>query len=189
MKRKPKEAFGIVQDGLTIRIVHLRKDESDTFLMGLDSIELESDWYKADQVIAGSPNADFIPTEIQNLDINQYAVYETTTQEERESTLPTTNAKPTTVLLSKFNFQNGVIALNIHEEHIIKDTSGKVDKKDIVKFRKEKLTKLQMKSGEWSSCIVEAAGQKQHWLYTGPNMLLHTLQDYATEAHTTFYYQ
>ena len=189
MKRKPKEAFGIVQDGLTIRIVHLRKDESDTFLMGLDSIELESDWYKADQVIAGSPNADFIPTEIQNLDINQYDVYETATQEERESTLPTTNAKPTTVLLSKFNFQNGVIALNIHEEHIIKDTSGKVDKKDIVKFRKEKLTKLQMKSGEWSSCIVEAAGQKQHWLYTGPNMLLHTLQDYAKEAHTKLYYQ
>ncbi|HRR00806.1 MAG TPA: hypothetical protein P5518_05735 [Candidatus Cloacimonas sp.] len=189
MKRKPKEAFGIVQDGLTIRIVHLRKDESDTYLMGLDGIELESDWYKADQVIAGSPNADFIPTEIQNLDINQYDVYETATQEERESTLPTTNAKPTTVLLSKFNFQNGVIALNIHEEHIIKDTSGKVDKKDIVKFRKEKLTKLQMKSGEWSSCIVEAAGQKQHWLYTGPNMLLHTLQDYATEAHTKLYYQ
>ena len=92
-------------------------------------------------------------------------------------------------MLSKFNFQNGVIALNIHEEHIIKDTSGKVDKKDIVKFRKEKLTKLQMKSGEWSSCIVEAAGQKQHCLYTGTNMLLHTLQDYATEAHTKLYYQ
>ena len=189
MKRKPKEAFGIVQDGLTIRIVHLRKDESDTYLMGLDSIELESDWYKADQVIAGSPNADFIPTDIQNLDINQYEVYETTTAENTESTLPSPNAKPTTILLSKFNFQNGVVALNIHEEHIVKDTSGNIDKKDLVKFRKEKLTKLQMKSGEWSSCIVDAAGQKQHWLYTGPNMLLHMLQDYAQELHTKLYYQ
>ncbi|MEN6444666.1 MAG: hypothetical protein ABFC98_01315 [Candidatus Cloacimonas sp.] len=189
MKKKAKEAYAIVQDGLFIRIVYLRKDESDTFLMGLDSLELDSDWYKVDHITAGSPTAGFIPTEIQNLDLGQFDQLSSPEEEDKGSVLPSTNAKPTTVMLSKFNLQDGIIALNIHEEHIIRDVSGKITKKDMVKFRKLNLNKLQLKSGEWSSCIVETASNKQHWLYTGPNMLLNMLKDYAEEAHLKLFYK
>ena len=54
MKKQPKEAFGIYLDGNILRIVHLRKDGAEFYLMGSDSIELENDWYKSDQAKANS---------------------------------------------------------------------------------------------------------------------------------------
>ena len=63
MKKNPKEAFGIVQDGRTIRIVHLSRDGADTYLMGMDTIVLEKDWYKGEDASASDTDSDFLPSD------------------------------------------------------------------------------------------------------------------------------
>ena len=63
MKKAPKEVFGIYQDGQIIRMVHLRKDGAETFLLAVESLSLDSDWYKGDQAMGTVAEAGFVPVE------------------------------------------------------------------------------------------------------------------------------
>nr|MDK2851608.1 hypothetical protein [Candidatus Cloacimonadota bacterium] len=188
MKKAPKEAYGIYQDGKIIRMVHLRKEGAETYLLGMDSIQLEQDWYKSDQVITGSPNSDFIPldshfTDVEDLDMNEFAE-----EGGHPDTQPKMEVSPLTMMLSKFPMQQGVIALNVHEQHILKDEPGRIKRKEISSFRKKNLSHNQIKAGEWKSCILNSEGNTQHWLYTGPNLLLDAIKDYSKESGLRLYY-
>jgi len=189
MKKTPKEAFGIFQDGQIIRMVHLSKDGADTYLLGMDSIQLERDWYKSDEATAGSADADFIPIDSQYMDADELDLNDISMDDEPVQAQPRMEVSPTTVMFSKFPLHQGVIALNVHENHILKDQPGLIKKKDLVRFRKNNLSQAQIKAAQWHSCVVEGEGQSCHWLYTGPNLLLDTLINYSKEANTRLYYQ
>jgi Tfp pilus assembly protein PilN len=189
MKKTPKEAFGIFQDGQIIRMVHLSKDGADTYLLGMDSIQLERDWYKSDEATAGSADADFIPIDSQYMDADELDLNDISMDSEAEIAQPRMEVSPTTVMFSKFPLHQGVIALNVHENHILKDQPGLIKKKDLARFRKNNLSQAQIKAGHWHSCVIEEAGQGRHWLYTGPNLLLDALINYSKEANTRLYYQ
>jgi len=189
MKKTPKEAYGIYQDGKIIRMVHLRKDGAETYLLGMDSIQLERDWYKSDQAIAGSPDSDFIPLDSHFMDAEELDMNDFADEGGHTETQPKMEVSPTTLMLSKFPMHQGVIALNVHEQHILKDEPGRIKKKDLAAFRKKSLSRNQLKTGEWKSCVVSSEGESRHWLYTGPNLLLDAIKDYAKEAGTRLYYQ
>ena len=72
MKKNPKEAFGIHQDGMTIRMVHLKKEGGEAYLLGMDFLKLERDWYKGDQASAADPHAEFIPSTELELDSEDF---------------------------------------------------------------------------------------------------------------------
>ncbi|MCK9558065.1 MAG: hypothetical protein M0R50_08520 [Candidatus Cloacimonetes bacterium] len=193
MKKLPKEAFGIFQDGTILRIVHLRKEGDKIYLIKMDSTELDSDWYKGEQAKAGSADAEFIPLDVNFMETENYEVNEL---DEKESTemadlpqLGRMEVSPSTLLLSRFPLNEGVIALNIHDQHILKDVPGKVKRADLRRFKKESLSPEQRKAGAWHSCVVEAEEGPQHWLYSGPNLLLDAIISYGQESSTKLYFQ
>ena len=193
MKKQPKEAFGIYQDANILRIVHLRKDGTEFYLMGSDSIELENDWYKSDQAKANSANAEFIPLDSSFMDADGFDVAELEEVGPSEmGDLPAQGrleVSQSTLMLSRFPLSEGVIALNIHDQHILKDVPGKVKRGDLSRFRKQNLNVAQRKAAAWHSCVVEAEDGSQHWLHTGPNLLLDTLISYGQESSTKLYFQ
>lgn len=184
MKKTPKEAFGIIQDGQLIRMVHLSKDGADTYLLGMDSIQLERDWYKSEEVTAGSADADFIPIDSQHMESDDLDMNNLAMEAESEQAQPRMEVSPTTMMFSKFPLHKGMIALNVHENNILKDQPGLIKKKDLARFRKNNLNQAQLKAATWQSCVIKGEGHSCHWLHTGPNMLLDALQNYAKEANT-----
>lgn len=201
MKKAPKEVFGIYQDGQIIRMVHLRKDGAETFLLAVESLSLDSDWYKGDQAMGTVAEAGFVPVEDSYLDANDLDLgmdisISLDSSEEMDSLHDSSRfsgtpmeISPTTKMYAKFPMARGVIALNVHEEHIQKDEPGLVSKKELKTFRKNVLTRNQIKAGQWHSCVVDDAGESRHWLHTGPNLLLDSLQEYAKESRSKLYYQ
>ncbi len=201
MKKSAKEAFGIYQDGQIIRIVHLRKDGAETFLLGVESLSLDRDWYKGDQAQATVAESGFVPVEESYLDASDLdmdmsmSISMDANAEEAllnsgtgiSSTPIETN--PTLKIFAKFPLNQGMIAINVHDEHIQKDKPGLISKKDLKAFRREVLTKNQIKAGYWHSCIVKENGETRHWLHTGPNLLLDSLEQYAKEANTKLFYK
>ncbi|HOA29341.1 MAG TPA: hypothetical protein PKL34_04825, partial [Candidatus Cloacimonadota bacterium] len=85
MKKSAKEAFGIIQDGQIIRIVHLRKDGAETYLLGSDSMLLDADWYKGDQAKASSADVDFIPLDSQFMDSDELDISDMGSSESYET--------------------------------------------------------------------------------------------------------
>lgn len=207
MKKNPKEAFGIFQDGESIRMVHLKKDGADTYLLGMDFLTLEKDWYKEEAVVIGDPDADYVPMaednlELSNLDFGDLDDLPATepdydapitldddSGETEEIVQPRMETSPVTLMLSKYPMSQGVIALNVCDHNLQKDEYGATKKSDIKKFRKAKLTTVQRKADEWASCVVEAEAGDQHWLHTGPNMLLDAIIKYGKTANSKLYFQ
>ena len=193
MKKSAKEAFGVFQDGQILRIVHLRRDQDQLYLLGMDSVQMEQDWYKGDQARAAS-DAEFIPLDAQlsNVDDLDFSDLGSGGESYEMSDLPQQGrmeVSPITLMLSRYSLGDGVISLNVHDPHIIKDEPGKVKKAEIARFRKANLDKAARKAGAWQSCVVEAEEGPQHWLHTGPNLLLDALINYGRESNTKLYFQ
>lgn len=205
MKKKPKEAFGIFQDGESIRMVHLKIDGADTYLLGMDFLTLNKDWYKDEAVVVGDPEADYVPLTEDNLDLNNldFGALDDLSEEEpdydnpvpveesppEEPEQPRMETSPITLMLSKYPLSQGVIALNICDHHLLKDEYGATKKRDIKKFRKAKLTQAQRKADEWASCVVNAEEGPQHWLHTGPNLLLDSIVKHGKTVNSKLYFQ
>lgn len=238
MKKNPKEAFGIVQDGRTIRIVHLTRDGADTYLMGMDTIVLEKDWYKEAEASAADPDSDFIPSDpmlldMDNLDGAPGSGFDSgmgggsdmdfnmnmgdsmgmdfsmdmgggagmdmdmpppsgmpdADSEDSEDAHEPLKVNPMNIMLSKFPLGQGVISVNIHQHRIERDEVGKTKKSEIKRYRKNMLTAAQRKAGDWKSCVVETPQGMQHWLHTGPNLLLDEIMNYGKEVNTKLYFQ
>lgn len=197
MKKTAKDAFGIYQDGQIVRMVHLRKDGAETYLIGVDSLSLERDWYKGDQASASIAESGFVPVEESyqdasdldmNLSMDDIDIQAPVTVDSGFRG-PLMETSLTTRMYAKFPLHQGVIALNIHEEHIQKDKPGLISKKNIKAFRKSVLNHGQAKAGQWHSCVIESEGDTRHWLHTGPNLLLDSLEDYAKDAKAKLYYK
>lgn len=212
MKKNPKESFGIVQDGHSIRIVHLKKDGKDTYLMGMDTLIMERDWYKIEEVDPAEKDTGFVPIEPMFDDFDDFDAPRSRADERDEfdefgefsemrmdeeegepegeaKEIPPMQVSPVSLMLAKFSLNRGVISVNVNEQHIEKDEPGKIKKAEQNKFRKEVLTAAQRKAGLWKSCIIEGTEGKQTWLHTGPNLLLDAIIDYGKESRTKLYFQ
>ncbi|MDD4806481.1 MAG: hypothetical protein PHO35_06840, partial [Candidatus Cloacimonetes bacterium] len=193
MKKSAKEAFGIIQDGQIIRIVHLRKDGAETYLLGSDSMLLDADWYKSDQAKASSADADFIPIDSQFMDSDELDISDMGSSESYETSdlpqQPRMEVSPVTLMFARFALADGVVAVNLHDQHIIKDEPGKIKRADMARFRKASMSREAKKAAAWQSCVVDAEEGPQHWLHTGPNLLLDAIINYGQESSTKLYFQ
>jgi len=193
MKKSAKEAFGIIQDGQIIRIVHLRKDGAETYLLGSDSMLLDADWYKSDQAKASSADADFIPIDSQFMDSDELDISDMGSSESYETSdlpqQPRMEVSPVTLMFARFALSDGVVAVNLHDQHIIKDEPGKIKRADMARSRKTNMSREAKKAAAWQSCVIDAEGGPQHWLHTGPNLLLDAIINYGKESSTKLYFQ
>jgi len=184
MIKHPKHSFGIFEDGHTIRIVHLMREKDEVFLMGLDRVELDNPLYhQLDNTTEAAPDYDKIPweKEQQNNSIN-LDEYET----EPVSDL---SYNPFEAMLSAYDLKNGVIALNINDDNLIKCNETLNNSRAIKKYAKANLSADEFKQGEWQYSEVQMANASQIWFHHGPNQLLELLQEYRRKSRMLLYYQ
>ncbi|MDD4309842.1 MAG: hypothetical protein PHO32_05635 [Candidatus Cloacimonetes bacterium] len=183
MKRHPKQAYGIFHDGLAVRMVQLAREGKDVFLQAVDQTELDRYWYKI-QEDGGISEADAKAKEEKPSSKSDIQI------EEFDSDYITNyQLLPSERMLASFDLQHGVIALNVYDENILKDSFGAVSKKEMEQFVKSKVPSKQLKTGEWQSAIVTIGGQKQHWLHKGTNRLLDLLRDFQRTNRLALFYQ
>lgn len=183
MKKHAKRAFGIFHDGLMVRMVELYREGTQVYLQSLDQTELDRYWYKINEdpavsVVDAKTKEDLSPLkndmQIDDFDSDYVTNYQ---------------LQPSDRMLASFNLAHGVIALNVYDENIVKDSMGAVTKKEMSLFVKSKVSPKFFKSGEWQSAIVNIGGQQQHWLHQGTNRLFELLQDHQRQNRFNFYFQ
>ncbi|HRX75956.1 MAG TPA: hypothetical protein P5342_00750 [Candidatus Cloacimonadota bacterium] len=183
MRKHPKQAFGIFHDGLVVRIAHLVREGNDVFLQAVDHTDLDKYWYK----ILDDPSVSAVDSKTKEskstaqsaIDIDEYdSEYETNYQ-----------LQPSERMLGAFELSRGVIALNVYDENILKDSPGAVDKKEISRFVKSKVPLKEQKAKDYQSSIVEVGGVPQHWLHHGSNRLLELLKDHSRNNRQKLFYK
>jgi Tfp pilus assembly protein PilN len=183
MRKHPRQAFGIFHDGLVVRMVHLVREGNEVYLQAVDHTDLDKYWYKIlddptvsavdamSQESKGSSKSDI---EIDEFDSDYVTNYQ---------------LQPSERMLGAFDLHRGVIALNVYDDNIIKDSSGAYEKKDIKRIIKTKVPLKEQKAGEYQSSVIEVGATKQLWLHHGSNRLLELLKDHSHNNHQKLYYQ
>ncbi|PKN80977.1 MAG: hypothetical protein CVU48_00135 [Candidatus Cloacimonetes bacterium HGW-Cloacimonetes-1] len=183
MKKHAKRAFGVFHDGLMVRMVELFREGTQVHLQAFDHTELDRYWYK----IHDDPSVSVVDTKTKedlapiksDMDLDDFdAGYVENYQLQSSDRM-----------FAAFNLSQGVIAMNVYEENIARDSLGAVSKKDIAQFVKMKVGQKYIRSGEWQSSIVSIGGQDQHWVYSGTNRLFEVLKDYQRQNRMRLYYQ
>lgn len=183
MRKHPKQAFGIFHDGLVVRMVHLVHENGEVYLQAADHTDLDKYWYKIldDPAVAPvdaktheehAPNKGDI--EIDEFDTDYVTNYQ---------------LQPSERMLGAFDLAHGVIALNVYEDNLLKNTMDVTDRKDMEKFIKTKVPLKQLKSGDYQSSIVHIAEHKQQWVHSGTNRLYDLLRDFGRTNHLHLFYQ
>lgn len=183
MRKHPKQAFGIYHDGLVVRMVHLVREGDGVYLQGVDHTDLEKYWYK----ILDDPSVEMVDTKTKEsksatsgeIDIDEFDNDYVTNYQ----------LQPSERMLGAFDLNRGVIAINVYDDNIIKNTPGAISKKEIQQFVKEKVSGKTLKLGDYQSSIVQIGGQPQQWLHRGTNRLLDLIRDYAKKNRIKVFYQ
>ncbi|MCK9309072.1 MAG: hypothetical protein M0P99_02230, partial [Candidatus Cloacimonetes bacterium] len=183
MKKHPKQAYGIFHDGLAVRLVQLSRDGAEVYLHALDHSELDHDWYKT------SEDTSLPMMDVKALEDKFSAKREVQIDDVGSDYVSDFQQQPSERMLASFDFAHSVVALNVHEDNIVKDNFDIVSKKDIDIFIKSKLSSKLIKAGDWKSAIVTIGDQQQHWLHLGPNLLLDMLLDYQKTNHLPIFFQ
>lgn len=183
MKKHPKQAFGIFHDGLAVRLVHLSREGNEVYIQALDHTELDTYWYK----ILEDPSVSMVDS--QTMEDKVTPKSELDVDEFDNDYVANYQLQPSERMLSSFDLKQGVIAINVYEDNIIKDNFGQTSKKDVSAFVKSKLSPKQIKTGDWQTSIVSTGGHKQTWLHKGSNRLLDMLRDYQRTNKIPMFYQ
>jgi hypothetical protein len=183
MKKHPKQAFGIFHDGLDVRLVHLSREGGEIYLQALDHTELDKYWYK----ILEDPSVSMVDS--QTMEDKVTPKSELDVDEFDNDYVANYQLQPSERMLSSFDMKQGVIAINVYEDNIVKDDFGLTSKKDVAAFVKSKLSPKQIKGGDWKTSVVSTGGHKQTWLHKGSNRLLDMLRDYQRTNKIPMFYQ
>lgn len=183
MKKHPKQAFGIFHDGLVLRMVHLIREGNEVYLQAVDHTDLATYWYK----IQDDPAEAAIELNNYEIDAPDEDALEINALE--SDFTADFQVQPGDRMLNSFDLPRGVIALNVHEENILKDAVGAISKKEINHFIKSKISPQQQRYKDYQSAIVSIGETKQHWLHHGPNLLLDMLQSHARINRRRLFFQ
>jgi len=181
MKKKPKQAIGLQEDGLSIKVAHLIRDGRQIYLQSIERIELEKPLYHdlVDPVLTVEENSWESTSTSEEINIDDF---------ESES-VTAFKLQPFDGLISGFDFTKTVIALNVSDDNlqVLEDVPSKPAQ--IRKVIKNIIPKHEFKSGEWQWSQVSRNDQNEVWLHSGTNRLLEMLQDCQRRTKAPFFYQ
>ena len=182
MKKHPKQAFGIFEDGHTIKLAHVIRETEQFYLNALNLIELEHPLYReAEAIVISEPDTENwengIPEE------------EVTIAEFDAVGASLMQMQPQDNLLSSHQLTKGVIALNINDENIHRSTEIIGKSTSIKRYARENLLLSNYRAGRWQSSYARIDQRKVLWLHQGTNMLLEMLRDYQRKSRIKLYYQ
>ena len=181
MKKHPKLAYGISEDGLAIRLACLSRDDGQVRLNNLDIVELDKPLYRTQDQLTGFDNVIREDTQQLGGDL-QFEEFEA-------ADLPTIKAAPWERMLANALLHKGVLALNVNEENLVRGTdipTAKAVEKDFVRAN---LDPGQLKSGEWQTSRFAVNGNSVFLLHRGANLLLQAIAYYGKRNRKNYYYQ
>jgi TolA-binding protein len=186
MAKQKKMAYGIAEDGSSLKLAYLIKDGQQVSLQALEQVELEQSLYQHPSETAGEgagkpegwkPEGD-ASGEIVLDDINV-------------DSLSTFRTQPYDKLLQTYNLNQGVIAVNIFDEQIIKlpISTPDLSHKQQAKLVKENIPASEFKDRQWQSSAVSINDQAELWIHHGTNRLLEILETAQKNQKTKYYFQ
>ncbi len=180
MKKKPKEAYGISEDGLSVKLVHLIKDGSEIYLQAVERIELDAPLYHAangTQIL--DENGWDTPPEPEEITVDDFD----------SEAITAFKLQPFDSMLSSYNISKGVLAINVYDDNLQVLPDQKPQGREIKKTVKNLIPKDIYKAGEWQYSIVPVQDQKEVWLHSGNNKLLDMIRDYQKKTKILPFYQ
>ena len=181
MKKHPRTAFGILEDGQTIKLAYLVRDAYQVYLMDLHRMDLDKPLYGQQ---AGFSEVQPAPVEISGSADNEISIDDFDSQYGQGM-----QVNPWDKLFNSVFLDRGVIALNVNEDQIIRENGHPANKKEERNVLRTHLSPKLIKAGEWQSSRVNLAGKPQFWIHIGVNRLLDTLKFHAKHIHNRLYFQ
>lgn len=179
MRKHPKTAFGISEDGQSLRLACLERDSYLVRLTRLDLAELDKPLYRAQEQLVdfGGQNweEDASSGEIRIDDLSPGGAGSNTAQLDR--------------LFGGARLQRGVIALNVNEENLVRGIGVPETKSDERAFLRANLEPRQLKRGDWQTSRFTINAENQLLLHKGANQLLDSLVGYANRHRKRYYFQ
>lgn len=182
MIKHPRQAFGISEDGTTLRLVHLVRDRSQVYLHDVDRVDLPRSLYQP----LDEPEA---PTEPHPWEDNAAGEQEITLDEFDSAYSPDVRVSPWETMFNSYYLRQGVIALNINEERLIRSSEAISGARRLKQYVKSQLSPEEYKSKDWQACQVSINQRAQLWLHKGSNQLLSLLAEYGRTHRSPLYYQ
>ena len=182
MQKHPKQAFGIFEDGHTIKLAHVIKENEQFYLEALDRVELDRPIYRETEekvnLEAEADNWDQGTSE-EGLKIDEFETIGG----------PSLQMLPQDNLLSAHQLRKGVIALNINDENIHRSTEQLSKSVSIKRYARDSISAVNYRAGQWQYSYAKIGGRKDLWLHQGINLLLEMVRDYQRKSRLPLYYQ
>jgi Tfp pilus assembly protein PilN len=185
MIKHPKQVYAIAEDGSKIRLVRLTRDKDIVYLHDLDQIDLEKSLYAhtEEELSAGLEAGGVIPgPEFQ--DSREISLDDFTSDYTAEIQL-----SPWENTFNSYDLHNGVLAVNINDENIIRYPDSVLSGRALKQFARSSLSPGDYKAKNWTACSVKIANRPHTWLHHGSNQLLSMLDQYAKKHKRRFYFQ
>jgi Tfp pilus assembly protein PilN len=180
MKKHPKMAFGISEDGQGLRLATLERDAYQVRLARLDLVELEKPLYRTQEQLTAFEDKNW-ESEAESGEI--------LLEEYDSANLATLQGSPWERLFGTASLHRGVIAINVNEENLVRGTAVPENKSDEKAFARANLDTRLLKRGEWQTSRFRINGGSQFILHKGVNQLLEILEMFARRHRKRFYYQ
>ncbi|MFA6720361.1 MAG: hypothetical protein WCR92_02940 [Candidatus Cloacimonadaceae bacterium] len=180
MKKHPKTAFGISEDGQILRLASLDRDSYQIRISRLDLVELDRTLYQSQ---------------------DQFTDYDSKTWEEDTSgeeikiaefgsgDLGGLKSAHMDRIFGGARLQRGVIALNVNEENLVRGIGIPETKSAERAFLRANLEPRVLKRKEWQTSRFTVNAENQLLLHKGPNQLLEVLFAFARRNRARLYFQ
>lgn len=181
MSKRPKLAYGIFEDGTTLRMVSLKRDLYHVTLQGIERIEMDKPLYQT--------QAELTEFERQSWEENNGDSKNIQLDDFDSRYLNDFKLSPWDRMFAAFDLRQGVIALNVNDENLTRGSEIPGGRNYQKNFASTSLSPAQYKSGRWQTSIVQVGETRQIWLHNGENRLLELLQAYSQRNKRNLYYQ
>lgn len=181
MKKKAKQAFGIFDDGLSVKMVHLVKIQEQLFLQCVDRVELDTPLYH--------PLTDNPATLEDNPWDTSPDTNEVTLDDFDSDSITSFKLQPFDTMLGAHNLRHGVVALNVQDDNLHILTDVKPSPRAIRQAVKKMIPPELFKAGEWQYSILPHGSEKEVWIHSGVNKLLELIVNNQKKAKVIPFYQ
>jgi Tfp pilus assembly protein PilN len=176
MKKHPKQAFGIHEDGQVIKLAHLERDGYQVYLVNLDQVELDKPLYVSPEQLSEFEKAH---PEKEEVDLDEFS----------SEYVTGFKLAPWDRIFSSARLERGVIAVNANEENLVRTTGIPESKAAEKTFARGSLTPQVFKRGQWQTSRFEMGGASHLMLHKGANQLLELLKTYAKKNRKSLHFQ
>lgn len=186
MAKQKKTAYGIAEDGVSLKLAYLTRDGHQISLHALEQVELNQSLYQHAAEVSEDSESN-----LDSLISDSNSPGELNLDDFTADSMASIRTQPYEALFQSYSLDQGIIAMNAYDEHFVKlhINSPDISQKKKTKLAKENIPHGELKSGHWQNSVVSINDQPELWIHHGVNQILSILEAYRATQKTKFYYQ